>query len=82
MFIRVQMPFLGSWASSARVDWMLFQANYLLGNYGFAREMLESALNNGQLGRELKEVSADKRFEGFEQRPEFRDFRQKLKSVH
>jgi len=59
-------------AHSSRVDWMLFQANYLLGNYAFAGEMFESALANGKFEQEVKELSTDERFQGIEKRPEFR----------
>ena len=41
-------------ARSARVDWMLFQANYLLGNYQYAGEMIGSVAANGKFNEELK----------------------------
>lgn len=63
-------------ASSPRVDWMLFQANYLLGDYKFAGEMLESALNNGRFDKELKALASDGRFQGMGKRPEFRKYQQ------
>lgn len=59
-------------AHSPRVDWMLFQANYLLKNYSFAKEMFESAVTKGKFDQELKTLSSDPRFDGIEQRPEFR----------
>lgn len=59
-------------ASSARVDWMLFETNYLLGNYRYASEMFENALKNGRFDKELKALAADARFQGIEKRPEFR----------
>lgn len=59
-------------ASSPRVDWMLFQANYLLGNFEYAGEMFESALKNGRFENEVKAIARDSRFEGISQRPEFR----------
>lgn len=58
-------------ARSARVDWLLFQANYLAENYAPASEMLEAALQQGKFDRELRELLADKRFDGIEKRPEF-----------
>lgn len=61
-------------ARSAQVDWMLFQANYLLGNYQYAGEMIESAVAHGKFNEELKSLGADKRFQGIEKRPEFRQF--------
>jgi tetratricopeptide (TPR) repeat protein len=59
-------------AHSARVDWLLFQVNYLLGNYQFAGEMLESALKHGKFDQELKALTTDARFHGIEKRPEFK----------
>lgn len=67
-------------ARSPRVDWMLFQANYLLGNYAFAAEMLERALNNGTFDQELKALASDVRFQGIAKRPEFRKYRQLVKA--
>jgi tetratricopeptide (TPR) repeat protein len=61
--------------SSARVDWMLFQANYLIGNYAYASQMLDSAMSNGRFDQELGALSADPRFRGIEKRPEFRKHR-------
>lgn len=61
-------------ARSARVDWMLFQANYLLGNYQYAGEIIESAMINGKFDEKLKELGADERFRGIEKRPEFKKF--------
>ena len=59
-------------AHSARVDWMLFQINYILGNYAFAGEMLDSALANGKFDREVKKLTRDVRFQDIESRPEFK----------
>ena len=61
-------------ARSTRVDWMLFQVNYILGNDQFAGEMLESALTNRKFEEELKALAADTSFQGIEKRPEFRKF--------
>ncbi len=62
-------------ASSPRVDWMLFQANYLLGNFQYAGEMFESAVKNGRFDEELKAIARDSRFEGITKRTEFRKHR-------
>lgn len=63
-------------ARSSRVDWLLFQTNYLAKDYSFASEMLGNALQFGKFERELRELMADKRFEGIEDRPEFSRHRQ------
>jgi hypothetical protein len=65
-------------ASSPRVDWMLFQVNYLLGNYKAAGEMMEAALTNGTFEQELKELAADGRFKGMETRPEFKTYQTRI----
>ena len=59
-------------AHSPRVDWLLFQANYLLKNYQFAREMFENAVTKGNFEGEIKALSSDPRFEGIGKRPEFK----------
>jgi tetratricopeptide (TPR) repeat protein len=61
-------------ARSARVDWMLFQVSYLLGNYQYAGEIIESAMINGKVDEKLKALGADERFRGIEKRPEFKKF--------
>ena len=61
-------------ANSPRVDWMLFKANYLMGNYGDAARMLESALASGQFDGQVKELASDVRFSGIGSRAEFRKF--------
>lgn len=58
-------------ARSSRVDWLLFQTNYLAKDYAVASEMLGNALQFGKFERELRELMADKRFAGIEDRPEF-----------
>ncbi|MGE5809241.1 MAG: tetratricopeptide repeat protein [Nitrospirota bacterium] len=68
-------------AHSPRVDWLLFQANYLLGNYQFAAEMLESALTNGTFEKEVTALSSDVRFKGIESRPEFQKHRSLFKAA-
>lgn len=60
---------------SARVDWLLFQANYLLGNHGEAGRLLESAVAGGAFQKELKSISTDSRFRGIEQMPAYRKYR-------
>ncbi len=66
-------------AYSPRVDWLLFQANYLLKNYRFASEMLTNALAKGTFEKEIKSLSSDPRFSGIEKIPEFEGLRKKLK---
>jgi tetratricopeptide (TPR) repeat protein len=61
-------------AHSARVDWMLFQTSYLLGDYQYAGEMIESAMINGKFNEELRSFGTDERFQGIEKRPEFRKY--------
>ncbi|OGW36697.1 MAG: hypothetical protein A2X58_00120 [Nitrospirae bacterium GWC2_56_14] len=61
-------------ASSPRVDFMLFQANYMLGNFTDASQMLENALSSGQFDKQMSSLSADARFAGIEKRPEFKKF--------
>lgn len=61
-------------ARSTRVDWMLFQVNYILGNHQFAGEMLESALTNRKYEQELKALATDTRFQDIGKRPEFKKF--------
>jgi len=63
-------------ARSPRVDFMLFQANYLLGNFADASQMLENALSIGQFDKQMKSLSADARFSGIQSRPEFKRFPQ------
>ncbi|MDA8421743.1 MAG: hypothetical protein M0Z89_00220 [Nitrospiraceae bacterium] len=61
-------------AHSPRVDWLLFQANYLLKNYRFARDMFESAVTNGNFENEIKAILADHRFDGIDKLPEFKRY--------
>ncbi len=68
-------------AHSPRVDWLLFQTNYLLGNYQFAGEMFESAVTNGTFEKEVKALSSDVRFKGIENRPEFQKHRDLFKAA-
>ncbi len=67
-------------ASSPRVDWMLFQVNYLLGNYPYAGERFEAALNGG-FDKEIKTILSDTRYDGIAKRPEFKKYEQQLGSA-
>jgi len=69
-------------ANSIHVDWMLFQANYLLGNYEYASERLETAMNSGKFDQDLKALASDARFEGMFTRPEFRKFQEPKSAAH
>lgn len=69
-------------ATSARVDWMLFQVNYLLGNYQYAAEMLDSAVQNGKFDEELKTLSSDSRFKGMGKRPEFKKYQPRITAAN
>ncbi len=66
-------------AYSPRVDWMLFQTNYMLKNYRFASEMFANAVTKGNFEKEIKALSSDPRFSGIEKLPEFRNLRKMLK---
>jgi tetratricopeptide (TPR) repeat protein len=59
---------------STNVDWMLFQVNYLLGDFAYASAMLDGALTQGQFVNELKSLSTDPRFADLSLRPEFRKY--------
>jgi len=63
-------------ANSPRVDWMLFKADYLLGNFGDAARMFESAVASGQFDSQVKELASDPRFSGIGNRAEFKKFPQ------
>lgn len=63
-------------ANSPRVDWLLFQANYLLGNFADASHMLELALASGQFDKQVRSLVDDARFSGIGNRPEFKKFPQ------
>jgi hypothetical protein len=66
---------------SANLDWLLFQANYLLGDYAAASAMLDSAILQGQPMAELKSLIADPRFLGIVNLPEFRKFETVIKGT-
>jgi tetratricopeptide (TPR) repeat protein len=66
---------------SANLDWMLFQVNYLLGDFAYASAMFDSALTQGQFVNELKSLSTDPRFAGFSLRPEFKKYEPMIKGT-
>jgi len=66
-------------AYSPRVDWLLFQANYLLKNYQFASEMFASAVTKGKFESEISALLTDSRFKGIEKLPEFQGLQKVLK---
>jgi len=68
-------------AHSPRVDWLLFEANYMLKKYQFAKEMFESAVTQGDFNKEIKALITDPRFEGIDKRPEFESYQSMLKAV-
>lgn len=68
-------------AYSSRVDWLLFQANYLQKNYAIAQEMFESAITRGTFEKEISALSDDPRFADISARPEFRKHKELLRMV-
>jgi tetratricopeptide (TPR) repeat protein len=66
---------------SANLDWMLFQVNYLLGDFAYASAMIDSALTQDQFANELKSLSADPRFAGLSLRPEFRKYESMIRGA-
>ena len=60
---------------SANVDWLLFQASFLTGDYSLASTMLDSSFAQGKTVGDLKAlVSADTRFAEIGKRSEFRKY--------
>lgn len=60
---------------SANLDWLLFQASYLNGDYTTSAQMLESSFSQGRTAGDLKTlISSDPRFTDMGKRPEFRKF--------
>lgn len=57
---------------SSHLDWLLFQAAYLTGDYALASNLLDSAIKQGYSVNDLKTLLSDPRFNGLEKRPEFR----------
>lgn len=68
-------------AHSPRVDWMLFQASYMLKDYAAAGELFESAVTKGTFDKELKTLVSDPRFADIEKHPEFRKHQNLLKTA-
>jgi tetratricopeptide (TPR) repeat protein len=68
-------------AHSPRVDWLLFQANYLLKNYQFASEMFASAITKGKFENEIRALSSDPRFSEIGKLPEFQGLRKMLETA-
>ncbi|MHB8846760.1 MAG: tetratricopeptide repeat protein [Nitrospirota bacterium] len=66
---------------STNLDWMLFQVNYLLGDFAYASAMLDGALARGQFIDELKSLAADPRYADFGSRPEFRKYEPLIKGT-
>jgi len=59
---------------SSNLDWLSFQASYLLGDYASAVSLFESAVTQGHGAGELRSLMTDPRFAGIEKRPEFRKY--------
>ncbi len=60
---------------SANLDWLLFQASYLSGDFATASSMLESALSEGKTKDDLQAlIDADRRYTEIGTRKEFRRF--------
>lgn len=60
---------------SANLDWLLFQASYLTGDFAAASAMLDSSLSQGKTPDEVKALTvSDKRFSDMLQRSEFKKF--------
>lgn len=66
---------------STNLDWMLFQVNYLLGDFTYASAMLEGALSHGRFVNEFKTLAADPRYADISRRPEFRKYEPMLKGT-
>jgi hypothetical protein len=60
---------------TAGIDWLLFKTNYILRNYQYSAEILDSALAQGDFTKEINELKKDRHFRGIEKRPEFKEFR-------
>jgi tetratricopeptide (TPR) repeat protein len=66
---------------STNLAWMLFQVNYLLGNFAYASAMLDDAMTQGQFVNELRSLSADPRFSDLSVRPEFKKYEPIIKET-
>lgn len=60
--------------ASKDLDWTLFQANYLTGDYYIASSMLNSAFAQGKTVGDLKALIVDPRFSDMGKRSEFKKF--------
>jgi len=60
--------------ASKDLDWALFQASYLTGDYYTASTMLNSAFSQGKTVGDLKALVADPRFADMGKRSEFKKF--------
>ena len=61
--------------AKSEVDWLLFKASYLAGDYTTSSEMLDSSFSRGKTVGDLKSlVSTDPRFSEMGQQVEFRKF--------
>lgn len=68
-----------AYAYSPRIDWMLFQANYLMKEYQTAKDMFGSAVTYGKFEKELRAMASDQRFDGIDMRPEFKKYQSMLR---
>jgi hypothetical protein len=68
-----------AYGRSPRIDWLLFQTNFLLKNYEFSRDMFVNAVTKGNFNNELRSITSDPRFAGIDKRPEFIQFHNMLK---
>jgi len=59
---------------TSEIDWLLFKANYILGNYAFASKMFESAIAQSRFTEEIRAIKSDPGFVGIESRPEFKQY--------
>jgi tetratricopeptide (TPR) repeat protein len=64
-----------SHGKSGDIDWFLFKASYLAGDFFMASAMLDSSFSQGKTAGDLKAlVSSDQRFSGMGKKYEFRKF--------
>jgi tetratricopeptide (TPR) repeat protein len=67
---------------SGDIDWFLFKASYLAGDYFMASAMLDSSFSQGKTAGDLKAlVSSDQRFSSMGKKYEFRKFFKILNGV-
>jgi len=60
---------------SGNLDWLLFQASYLNGDFATSAQMLDSSFSQGKTVGDLRAlISSDPRFSDAGKRPEFRKF--------